>query len=337
MVTLQPFLLTMIAGILNGSYAGISRSFKNWPQEVVWLFFSLFAFVLVPVVTILLIQPHSIELILQIPLKVELQLIAGGATFGIGMIAFTWALRLLGLGVSFVLNVSMGTIFGSLVPLFFTNPEKIFSTTGYFDLAALSFFVISVILSSAACSSRYNQADQQNENVLEAKNYRQVIAGILIGIISGIFCSAQGIAYASFLTYLPAQRTSTPLYPWIIIFFSAFLPYSLYHLFVIRAKGYQKKMIKKYFSLRYGLLLMTMGMLYFIPLILYSQAVATLGKLGTVFAWPLFMCFIVLTSNLWGISRGEWKNSGTQSITMITISLVSILLAIVLLSVGARP
>ena len=37
------------------------------------------------------------------------------------------------------------------------------------------------------------------------------------------------------------------------------------------------------------------------------MSATSLGSIGTSVGWPVFIGLIVITSNLWGISLGEWK------------------------------
>ena len=38
------------------------------------------------------------------------------------------------------------------------------------------------------------------------------------------------------------------------------------------------------------------------------RSAAALGDLGTSFGWPIFLGLIVVTSNVWGVLLGEWRD-----------------------------
>lgn len=84
-----------------------------------------------------------------------------------------------------------------------------------------------------------------------------------------------------------------------------------------------------------ALKLVLMGLLYYIPILLYSESVKTLDTLGPIVAWPLFMCFIILTSNTWGLAQHEWRGCGKRAGMMVALALVLMLVAVGFLGFGA--
>jgi L-rhamnose-H+ transport protein len=76
-----------------------------------------------------------------------------------------------------------------------------------------------------------------------------------------------------------------------------------------------------------------MGFMFFESIVLYAKGVALLGELGPIIAWPLFMLFIIFTSNFWSVKLGEWRNSSRVSRLYIYFSLIFLSVALVLLIV----
>ncbi|MFA5187423.1 MAG: hypothetical protein WC551_13170, partial [Patescibacteria group bacterium] len=84
---------------------------------------------------------------------------------------------------------------------------------------------------------------------------------------------------------------------------------------------------------KYWLLAVLMGVGFWGSLIFFSKASQEIGgDLGPTVAWPLFMVFIILTSNFWSWKSGEWKGAGSSAARRMAASLVLFVLAIVVFS-----
>lgn len=225
---MKAIVLTMLAGVANGSYAFGIKHLDEWPNEWIWLNFSIFAFLFFPIVLIGLFVPHLFSVLSLLNSSSLVALAVGGFVFAIGMILSTLSLRFIGIGVAFVLNIALGTIFGSLVPMFIANPAAVFSRVGMVDAIALCLFTFAVVMSSWATAQR----DQDKE---KARRRPLALLGIVMGVFSGIFCAAQAVSYAfatQHLQQLGNASSSTFLAPWLIFFVAAFIPYALYHFYL---------------------------------------------------------------------------------------------------------
>ncbi len=324
--------LTMLAGFMNGTYAFPIKYMKSWREENIWLVFSLIAFLLMPWICLSVLNYKTIEFIPQIPGKILAILILGGFLFGIGMIVFTLSLRFVGIGISFMLNISSSTVIASLLPILAINPQKLLSWFGFAEILALALFCIAMATSYlASCYKAGGSAGSQIYN-----NKTQSIKGVSLGILSGILTSAQGFSYAYATTLLQSQfpNYSADIIvsaPWIPIFSAAFIPYFCFFLF----RCAQDKSIKNIYSqpsIIYIPLCIIMGVLYFGSLLVFDHASQLLGHMGAVIAWPLLMIFIIFTSNLWSFIHREWKNAHKLAFSYLSASLLCLILAIASLS-----
>jgi len=50
-----------------------------------------------------------------------------------------------------------------------------------------------------------------------------------------------------------------------------------------------------------------MGVLWISGTVLYGAATRTMGPMGPVVGWPVYMSGMILTSNFWGWFTNEWK------------------------------
>jgi L-rhamnose-H+ transport protein len=323
--------LIMIAGLMNGSYAFPIKYMKHWEDENIWLVFSPIAFLLMPWICLYLMDHHFFDLLIRIPHSIILVLALGGFLFGIGMIVFTYSLRFVGLGVSFMLNISSSTVIATLLPIIWMEPKKLFSWFGFAEIAALFFFCIAIVMSYLASLHKSCKTVIGNRTVLKS----HALYGVLLGIFSGVLTSAQGFSYA----YATASIKKIIInfsdmilmtIPWIMIFSAAFIPYFFYFLF----KGVKNKSLINIVSkgyLNYYTLCVIMGMLYFGSLVIFSRASSSFGQMGVVVAWPMLMIFIILTSNIWSFVQKEWNGAKPIAFGYLLVSVLALIAAVVCL------
>jgi drug/metabolite transporter (DMT)-like permease len=98
---IYPFLLSIFAGILNGTYI-FSLKYSN-NKSMTWFIFGIITFFIAPAIVLIgSILSHNWFLN---PVSVLICLIVGLA-FGLGMFLFTKAVNLIGIGIPFALNIA---------------------------------------------------------------------------------------------------------------------------------------------------------------------------------------------------------------------------------------
>lgn len=325
----------MIAGFINGSYAFPIKYMKKWDQENIWLAFSTLTFLTIPWIIVSLLVQHLFHVLAAIPTYLLLILIGSGFIFGIGMILFTFSLKYAGLGIAFILNISLGAVFGSLLPTLMLDKGRFFSTFELLHTVAMLLFIAGVIAASIAVKRRsLNKSSIQNNNKIRW-------LGILFGSLSGVFTSFQGISYA--YTFPKIQAIGRQLgisgvgidnVPWIAIFSAAFIPYAIYFFCrTMKNKSYVNYIHRD--IKRYWFFILIMGVFYFSSLLFYSYSASLIGSFGPALSWPIMMIFIILTSNFWGIVQGEWKNASIQAYSFLIISILLLIAAVCLLAVDS--
>jgi L-rhamnose-H+ transport protein len=336
-------ILTIIAGFINGSFATPTKHMDKWKEETIWFSFAFYGMLFLPWITIVVLAPNIFSILGDISFYPTLfTIILGGIAFGIGQICFALAFRLIGLGLNFVVNISIGTAITALVGLA-QNPNLLGTGYSYLQILGVIIFVIAVILGTAAGAARdKKKKEHENKKHTEDASHIKtgyVILGVILAIAAGIGSAFQGASYVianpAIVEVAKASGTSglaANTIAWVILFSFAFLPYAIYFLILnIKNKsfnGYSQSGTGKYW---FYLLFMAIG--FWGSLVLFSGANDIIGgKLGPTVAWPLFMVFIILTSNFWGWISGEWKNAGKSATTKIWISITLFILAVIVFS-----
>lgn len=74
------------------------------------------------------------------------------------------------------------------------------------------------------------------------------------------------------------------------------------------------------------------GTTWFMQFFFYGMGESKLGNGAS--SWILHMSTIILTANLWGIYRKEWKGVAKKTKLTITLGIAVILFSVVLVGIG---
>ena len=337
--------MVLIAGLINGSFAAPMKYMTKWREENIWLAFSPLGFLLLPWLTIEIMAPNTCEVIGAIPPKLLWTMIMGGIGFGLGQIAFALSFRYIGIGLAFVINISMGTAGSALIPILWH--KGIWGTPySYAQLIGIIIFIAAVIIGAAAGAARdKNKKGKQTEK----RDIHQIkpgmlVLGVILAVLAGAGSVSQGVTYIwanPTVSELAANqfgvgKLASGVIAWVIIFSSAWIPYALYFLILnIKNKSFHNYGASG--SGKYWFWLVFMGIGYWGSLVFFSKASEAIGgSLAPTIAWPLFMVFIILTSNFWSWKSHEWEGAGSKAIKTMWASLVLFIAAIVVFSYSSK-
>ncbi len=342
--------LVLVAGFINGSFATPAKYMHRWKEENVWFVFSFWGFLILPWVSILFMAPKVFDVLDVLPPDIMWAMIAGGAAFGLGQIAFATSFRYIGIGLAFVINISMGTAGSALIPILW-HKGVMGTTYSYLQLTGVVFFVTAVILGALAATARDRHRKELGEMALadEAGGPRRITPGraalgVLLAVLAGVGSMAQGVTYIWVNPTVSKLATGQfgvaslagSTIAWVIIFSIAWIPYMLYFLLKNLQKGSFAHLLAPK-TCGYWLLTVLMGIGFWGSLIFFSGASNVIGgDLAPTIAWPMFMVFIILTSNFWGWKSGEWHHAGGKASTRLLVSLALFVVAIVVFSYSSK-
>jgi len=328
---LYAMLIFICAGTMNGSFALPSKHLQNWSFQRVWLNYSVWAFLIFPCLLLTLLAPSAWEVYFQAPPTLLMIILAGGFLFAIGQICFSRALQSIGLSLGFVINISIGTALGSLIPLILLHSGEVVTLQGITTIAGVAIIIIGVLFSYIAGLKR----DAGKTNQVSQKGY---FLGVFFAVLAGLFSAGQNITF-SLTGVLQKQALHDGISQlvsaniiWPVFLIATFIPYSCYMLY-LRLKNSATE--KNYKSVNYYLATLIMGAFWYFSLILYSAASLKIGNLGPVIGWPLFMVCIIMTANMWGWRHGEWTHAPASAKKLAKLSIFTLVFAILVLSYAA--
>ncbi len=327
---------TLVAGVANGSFALPTKNIKQWNFENIWLNYAFWSFLIIPWVIIYLLAPHVGSVYHQVPAHLIWILVIGGILFGVGQVCFAEALKMIGLGLGFVINIGLGTGLGFFLPLVIFNPGKLFTLFGLVTLIAIIFIIAGLVMSYYAGKQRdaYTKLSQPQAAP------SQYHLGVILAVIAGLFSAGQNFTFAATSEMQKLALSSgvnelaSAMIIWPIFLVFTFIPYAIYMLYLHKKNG----SFSNYIGPRSGiniLLAFMMGLFWFCSLVLYSEASLLIGKLGPVVAWPLFMVLIILTSNFWGWRHKEWTLCSAAIQRKALTAIILLVVAVIALAYSA--
>ena len=305
------WLMLAAAGILNGTFAVPMKTAKRWSFDHIWAVFSLLAMAAVPWLAIWIAIPRWTSLVSGVPAGGINRLIGLGLIWGVASLLYGLAIDALGVSLGISIQLGLSIVVGALLPrLWRTTSAPAGSSLAFY--AGLAMMVAGVI----ACAG----AGRDTSAAAKPRDVSKFRKGLVIAIAGGLGAPLLnvGIQYGlSLLSSAGSAGGSGQVVAWAIFLSAASLTQGGFCLFRVLMRGAQREYFRNGVRsewLRVGI----MAVVWAASVFLYAFAAAALGPLGTSVGWPIFIGLIVVTSNVWGVALGEWKQrSGSQFMQML--------------------
>lgn len=297
----------VLAGLLNGSFAVPLKTTRVWKFNQIWTLHSLLAMGVIPWLVVVAAVPNWHELLARVELRGWLTLVGWGVLFGVGSLLYGIAVDLLGIALGFAIQLGLSIVLGALLPLLWARAFELHSRGDWLFLLGLAMMVVGVVLCAQAGGSK---------SAAGSSGARQFRLGLLIAIAGGVLAPTLnfGIEYGSALLSRGAEARTASAFPVQIylawaVFLSAAAAVQAGYCFAQAVRERSTHLFAAGLATRDALQVPVMSLLWISATYLYGRAAFALGPLGHSFGWPVFLAFIILTSNGWGILLGEWKQA----------------------------
>jgi L-rhamnose-H+ transport protein len=334
MPLLSGFLLVLLAGLLQGTFVFPMTQVRGWSWEHTWATFSLLGmFVFNWIITLLLI-PNIGAVYAASPGR-DLGILAlFGAGWGVGAVLFGLGMERLGMALGYPIIMGLIASLGALVPLLVFFPQTILTPKGTF-LSAGTLMVIGGIVLCSMGGSRRTPADAD----ASTPHSRTLRSGLMIAVLAGILSCLPNVAMAfganlvSAAQKLGLAQSSAGNAVWALLFTLGCGVNLVYCLYVM----VRRKTLADYWNseaMRNLGLSALMALLWIGSFYLYGAGAARLGRLGAVVGWPLFISLSIVTGNLWGLWRGEWRGAAAGARRLLNAGLAVLIVAVIVIALS---
>jgi len=301
---------------------------KDWSWESFWLFQSIFAFVVFPLLGAVCTAPSGssiFSLYAEHPSEAGMTLFFG-MLWGIGGLTFGLSMRYLGvaLGQSLALGTcaGLGTLLG---PVFTGHFEKL--TSAVIIGVIVTLIGIAVIGIAGAMKSASMSEEEKKEAVKDFDFKKGVFVALLSGFMSA--CFAIGLDFGAPIQFANSEPMFATLPATLLVTFGGFIINAGYCLYQNSKNNTWGDYGKSNLYANNIFFCALAGVLWYSQFFGLSLGKGFLTSSPTLlaFSWCILMALNVTFSNVWGIILKEWKGVSQKTIAVLVLGLVILVIS----------
>jgi L-rhamnose-H+ transport protein len=341
-------LLVFVGGMLNGSFAAPMKRLTAWRWENTWLIYAFTGLLVLPWVIALATVPRVGGVLQQASGSVLAKVVLFGLAWGIGGLLFGQGIARVGLALGFAVILGITSSLGSLLPLVILHPDQLGTRHGVGLMAGTVVMTVGLVFLAWAGKRREREqaclCGQASTTAAADRTDRTAQAGFGVGlvicILSGVFSSMLNFAFVfgEEMRQLSLQAgTSTAMSGnaiWALAVSTGFLANAGYCFYLLSKNHTWGVFVEKPAGAGYALGAALMGVLWYSGLVAYGMGADALGTLGGIVGWPVFMSVDIIAGIAWGFLGGEWKGASRRSLGYCITGILTLFLAIGVISFG---
>jgi len=324
------FLLVVAAGAMVGNCMLPFKRLRMWRWESAWMVFTLVSLVAVPWAVAVAAVPNLLSIYAACSVADLLPSLLFGFGWGIAQVLFGITVVNLGMALGFAIVISLGSTFGTLVPLLVQRPEVLASGKGVLLLIGM----VVMLVGAAVCSYAGRLRERIEARSTKGKSAAfkgamilAVVCGVLAPMINFGFAFGDGIVRQA--VQLGVAPVNTGFVVWPAVLGGGLLPNIGYAAYLLTRNGQWGLYRVVWPDAGWSVLA---GLLWVGATLLYGIASRCLGALGTSAGWGLYQVLMIVSANVSGLVTGEWSGAGKRPIRILLAGLV--LLAVATLSMS---
>jgi len=322
--------LTLLAGLASGCCMLPMKFARQWQWENLWLVFSIVSLFILPWGLALFFVGNLSRVYGAVAPQQLLLTFLLGAGWGVAQILFGLSIARLGMALGYAIIIGLGSLGGTLVPLFFNNHAVLGTSRGALILSGLAIMVAGIAVSAQAGWQRDDGQKTETGTGYTLALLLAILCGIMAPMINYSFAFGQDIAVHA--VQLGASPVRAAYAVWPVTLIGGLLPNLVYCSYLLS----HRKTWNAFRSpgLHDAGLASLMAVLWMAAMALYGVASVYLGALGTSVGWGIFQIFMIITANCAGLVTGEWRAAPRSARRTLYASLVLLSVATGLLAAG---
>ena len=325
--------VVVLAGILQGSFAAPMKRMSAWRWENSWLLFALSGLIIFPWIINFSTVPNLLQVYSGVSTSTLMKVVSFGLVWGAGATLFGLGIARVGLALGFALILGITASFGSLIPMAILHPEELLLKRGVALILGTIIMVLGLVF--LALAGRTREHDLGGGSGARSG----FTGGLVICIFSGIFSSMMNFSFVfgdelrlhALKAGASNAMAANPI--WALTVTGGFVSNFLYCVYLLN-KNRTWAVFREgnpYASWPLGFL---MGLLWFGGVVFYGTGAASMGSLGNIVGWPIFMTLDIIVGLFWGAVSGEWKGASRRALLYNWAGIAILLVAIAVISAG---
>jgi L-rhamnose-H+ transport protein len=311
----------VLGGLAGAVFYLPLKKVKNWAWECYWLFWAVFALVVVPLILAFATSPNWSSVLQQAPSKEVWYCYLCGAAWGFGGLTWGLMIRYLGVGLGLALGCGLCSAAGTVVPPMLKGQfSQLFHTSsGCASLAAAVVSLVGIILVGMAGMSKENELPEEVKKKTVAEyNFRK---GIMIAVFSGIMSAGMsfGLQGGPEIQKLAAIVQPPTALAWqgmpvlVVVLLGGFTVNALWCLFLNAKNKTFGDYAKKDAPIPGNIILGAIaGAIWTCQFIAFKTGEPKMGSLSYV-GWAVLMASQIMFSGILGLMLGEWKGTSGKT------------------------
>ncbi len=342
-----------IGGFASGSFYMPFNKVKKWAWESYWIVGGLFSWLIVPPIAAYFTIPGFGEIIAQSSGTIIAITFLMGLLWGIGGLSYGLGVRYLGMSLGNSVVLGFCAAFGAIVPSIYYNivptagkvsfTDMMNSSGGQLVLFGVVITLIGIALSGWAGMMKEKEmsSEDQAASVAEFDLTKGLSIAVLSGILSSFFNFGieAGKPMAEVAATLPDTlfEGSSHLFQnnitFVVILWGGLTTNLIWTTILSIKNSSYKDFTNTDSPIARNILFSALaGTTWFLQFFFYGMGESKLGNGAS--SWILHMSTIILTANMWGIVRKEWKGTATKTKLVITAGITLIILSVVIVGIG---
>ena len=347
MQALLGILYHSIGGIASGSFYMPFNKVKGWAWESYWIVGGIFSWLIVPPLAAWITVPGFGEIISASSSQILFFTFLMGLLWGIGGLSYGLGVRYLGMSLGNSVVLGFCAAFGAIVPSIYYNINPTEGKISFTDMMAtsggqlvlLGVFVCLAGIAISGWAGMMKEGELSDEEKKKTVAEFSLVKGLIIAVLSGILSSFFnfGIEAGKPMADAAVVAGFNPLYQnnvtFVVILWGGLTTNLIWTTILsLKNKSYGDFVNKNTPIVKNILFSALAGTTWFLQFFFYGMGESKMGNGAS--SWILHMSTIILTANMWGIYRREWKGVATKTKWTITVGIAVILASVVLVGIG---
>lgn len=337
-----------IGGFASGSFYMPFNKVKGWAWESYWIIGGLFSWLIVPPLAAFLTIPGFAGIIAATSGRIISITILMGLLWGIGGLTYGLGVRYLGMSLGNSVILGLCSAFGALVPSIYyainPTPGKV-SFTDMLGHTGGQMVLIGIVicLAGIAISGKAGMMKEReiagNGGTRTADQEFSIVKGLIIAIISGVLSSFFnfGIEAGKPMAAAAVAAGYNPLFQnnvtFVVLLWGGLTTNLIWTTILnLKNRTYGNYIDKAKPLFNNYLFSALAGTMWFAQFFFYGMGESKLGNGAS--SWILHMSTIIITANMWGVYRKEWKGVTYRTIRTFVIGIVVIMLSVFIVGIG---
>lgn len=315
--------------------------FVKWKWEVMWIFYSIMACLVAPMVIATVAMPGCWNAIGQVDGKVIGLTFLFGALWGVGGLTFGLSMRYLGIGLGTAIALGCCALFGTLInPAIDGKFIETFSTEkGFIVLVGVLICALGIGINGFA--GMLKEKDTASPD--GPKTEFNLVKGLTVAVFAGLMsaCMAVSMKYGSPIADAAHSTAlgngvdvaranlfkNSPIL--IVTLWGGFLTNFVWCLYLsIKNNSFADfKAFNSCKNLVFVLLCALGGLLWYCQFFLYGMGQTKLSPDYAFVSWGVLMSFIIVFAGIIGLLFGEWKGTTAKTKGILWLGIVVLIMS----------